>query len=87
VIILNLLKEIRSQFTEIFGKKEPTINQSPGVAYQMLNSWQNYFTDSPKDLYLNPTVRTCIDCISKNFAKVEILDMGKYWSWEALIHL
>lgn len=69
---MDFLKEIRSQFTEIFGKKEPTINQSPGVAYKMLNSWNNYFTDAPKDLYLNPTVRTCIDCISKNFAKVEI---------------
>ena len=69
---MNLLKELRSQFTEIFGKKEPTINQSPGVAYKMLNSWNNYFTDAPKDLYLNPTVRTCIDTIAKNFAKVEM---------------
>lgn len=69
---MNLLKEIRSQFTEIFGRKEPTVNQSPGVAYKMLNSWNNYFTDAPKDLYLNPTVRTCIDTIAKNFAKVEM---------------
>lgn len=69
---MEFFKEIRSQFTEIFGKKEATVNQSPGVAYKMLNSWNNYFTDAPKDLYLNPTVRTCIDTISKNFAKVEM---------------
>ena len=69
---MNLFKEIRSQFTEIFGKKEQPVNQSPGIAYKMLNSWTNYFTDVPKDLYLNPTVRTCIDTVAKNFAKVEM---------------
>lgn len=69
---MNLFKEIRSQFTEIFGRKEQNVNQSPGVAYQMLNSWQNYFTDCPDNLYLNPVIRTCIDTIAKNFAKVEI---------------
>ena len=69
---MDFLKEIRSQFTQIFGRKEQNVNQSPGVAYKMLNSWQNYFTDCPDNLYLNPVIRTCIDTIAKNFAKVEI---------------
>ena len=68
---MNFIQEIRSQFKNIFGHEEQqVINQ--GVAYRMLNSWDNYFFDSPKDLYLNPTVRLCIDTIAKNFAKVEI---------------
>lgn len=69
---MNLLKEIRSQFTEIFGKNKNDANKNVGVAYKMLNSWTNYFSDAPADLYQNPTIRTCIDTIAKNFAKVEI---------------
>ena len=70
---MNFFKELRSEFSNIFGSKPKVETPSQqGVAYKLLNDWNNYFCDPPKDIYLNPTVRTCIDTIAKNFSKVEM---------------
>lgn len=61
---------LRSMFSNIFGKKD----YSPDIQtteYRLLNGFDNYFAPFNGNTYDDATVRTCIDAIAKNAAKLK----------------
>lgn len=62
----------RSMFSAIFNKSENTPDQIPYSQYRMLNSYDNYFCPFDGNSYDDATVRTCIDAIARNAAKLKI---------------
>lgn len=61
--------EIRSMLTSIFGgQKAPKTT----TQYKMLDSYENYFSPSLGYTYNDPVIRTCIDTIARNCAKMGI---------------
>lgn len=61
----------RSMFSAIFNKSENTPDQIPYSQYRMLNSYDNYFCPFDGNAYDDATVRTCIDTIARNAAKLK----------------
>jgi len=61
----------RSMFSTIFNKSENTPDQIPYSQYRMLNSYDNYFCPFDGNAYDDATVRTCIDTIARNAAKLK----------------
>lgn len=59
-------------FKTIFNKPENTPDQIPYSQYRMLNSYDNYFSPYDGNSYDDATVRTCIDTIARNAAKLKI---------------
>lgn len=58
-------------FSAIFNKSENTPDQIPYSQYRMLNSYDNYFCPFDGNAYDDATVRTCIDTIARNAAKLK----------------
>lgn len=59
--------ELRSIFSKVFGTKK---NVSYGTQLQLLNSFQSTFTSYNGKLYDSVEVRSCIDAIARNGAKL-----------------
>jgi HK97 family phage portal protein len=62
----------RSMFSTIFNRPDNTPDQVPYTGYRMLNSYDNYFAPYDGNSYDDATVRTCIDTIARNAAKLKI---------------
>ncbi|MGM9570711.1 MAG: phage portal protein [bacterium] len=58
--------ELRNMFKNIFGKTK----QQNTISFKLLNSYDNYFYPNSSS-YDDATVRTCIDIIAKNAAKLK----------------
>jgi len=56
-------------FNRIFGNKKQVPKQLTAV--QMLNTYNNRISNYSGDLYNNATIRTCVDTISRYFAKMQ----------------
>ena len=69
---VTIIKERRSIYEIIFGKQN-TNNKSNGLTnVQLLNTYQNQIYSFSGDLYNDDTYRGVIDCIARNFAKMEM---------------
>lgn len=55
-------------FNKVFGNKNPPVNVT---SYKMLNDYIPFFSSFDGDLYDSDIVRTCIDAIAKNAAKLK----------------
>lgn len=59
----------RSMFATIFGKQEYSTDIAT-AQFKLLNGYDNYFSPYDGNAYDDATVRTCIDAIAKNAAKL-----------------
>lgn len=59
----------RSMFNSIFGKNQNSAD-IPSIQFRQLNSYDNYFYPFDGNAYDDATIRTCIDTIAKNAAKL-----------------
>ena len=66
--------ELRSMFRSLFGREDntPDMIGSSSTQFKMLDGWDNYFHSAPADLYDDATIRTCLDTIARNAAKMQI---------------
>ena len=66
--------EFRSMFKSLFGREEntPDVVGAASTRYKMIDSWDNYFFRTPDNLYDDATVRTCLDTIARNAAKMQL---------------
>lgn len=60
----------------IFGKNEQ--QNIASTQFKMLTSYDNYFLPNAKDDYNDATIRTCIDTIARNAAKLQIHHIIRY---------
>lgn len=60
--------QFRNMFQSVFGNKEPP---KTVTSYKMLNDYMPTFTPFSGDMYDNDVVRTCIDAIARNGAKLK----------------
>lgn len=66
--------EIRSMFRKWFGRDEadPDNIGTASRQYKLIDCWDNYFHRVPENLYDDITVRTCLDTLARNAAKMEL---------------
>lgn len=66
--------ELRSMFKGIFGRDDSAPDPIGNIStrFKMLDSWENYFYKAPKNLYDDATVRTCLDTVARNAAKMQL---------------
>lgn len=62
--------EIRNMFKNIFGKGDNLPEKT--TTFKMLDSYEDFFTPAPGYSINDTTVRTCIDTIARNCAKMGI---------------
>lgn len=55
-------------FSAVFGDKKPPVNV---IQYQFLNDYAPFFSSVSSNFYDNDVVRTCIDAIARNAAKLK----------------
>ncbi|MDT8900063.1 phage portal protein [Anaeroselena agilis] len=60
--------EFRNMFNAVFGDKKPPVNVTQ---YQFLNDYAPFFSSVSGNFYDNDVVRTCIDAIARNAAKLK----------------
>ena len=63
-------KERRSLFSKIFGDEKNTTPPSTATSFQFLNGYKPFFTNYNSQDYDSPDVRSCIDTIARNAAKL-----------------
>lgn len=68
--------DFRSMLSGIFGGKK-SIPPEKTTAFKMLDSYEDFFTPSPGFSVEDATVRTCIDTIARNAAKMGISHIRK----------
>ena len=61
----------RSMFNTIFNRPDNSIDTIPYQQYKLLNYYDNYFTPYDGNAYDDATVRTCIDAVARNAAKLK----------------
>lgn len=59
--------KVRSLFKKVFGDDK---NTQLGTRLQLVNGYEAVFTNYDGQIYDNPTVRSCIDTIARNAAKL-----------------
>lgn len=60
--------QLRNMFNAVFGKKQPPTNVTQ---YRFLNDFSPFFSSVNGNFYDNDVVRTCIDAIARNAAKLK----------------
>ncbi len=58
-------------FNTIFNRPDNSIDTIPYQQYKLLNYYDNYFTPYDGNAYDDATVRTCIDAVARNAAKLK----------------
>lgn len=58
-------------FNNIFGEKK-TVLEPQTTQFRLLNTFENYFSPAPKNLYDDITFRTCVDFIAKQCAMFNV---------------
>ncbi len=61
---------VRNFFNKIFGENEK-VKADKYIDVQMLTSYNNQIYNYSNSLYDDETVRSCVDCIAKHFAKMK----------------
>lgn len=66
--------EFRSMFRKWFGREEtdPDSTGDASTQFKLIDSWENYFHRLPENIYDDATVRTCLDTLARNAAKMEL---------------
>lgn len=67
--------EIRSMFSQLFGKQKNTQSQQY-TKMQMLNNYMSQFYNFGNDIFADETVRACIDTIARHLAKIKAIAIG-----------
>ena len=60
----------RSMFQSVFSRPERTPDNAEYQTYRLINDYNNYFMPYDGNSYDDATVRTCIDTIARNAAKL-----------------
>lgn len=62
--------ELRSMLKRIFGSDSPSRVET--TQFKLMDSYENYFTQSPKRNYDDITIRAIINCVASNCAKFKV---------------